>query len=58
MYLCKEMTETSYPKIGDAFGGRDHSTVVYAYEKISKEIKTNSVLADDIEDLRNMINSE
>ena len=58
MYLCKELTDTSYPKIGDAFGGRDHSTVVYAYEKISSEIKTNSVLADDIEDLRNMIDSE
>ena len=57
MYLCKELTDTSYPKIGDAFGGRDHSTVVYAYEKISSEIKTNSALADDIEDLRNMIDN-
>ena len=57
MYLCKELTDTSYPKIGDAFGGRDHSTVVYAYEKISSEIKTNSSLADDIEDLRNMIDN-
>ena len=57
MYLCKELTDTSYSKIGDAFGGRDHSTVVYAYEKISSEIKTNSALADDIEDLRNMIDN-
>ena len=55
MYLCKELTDTSFPKIGDAFGGRDHSTAVYAYEKISKEINTNSQLASEIEELKNAL---
>lgn len=55
MYLCKELTDTSFPKIGDAFGGRDHSTAVYAYEKISKDMKTNSQLASEIEELKNAL---
>ena len=39
MYLSREMTELSYPEIGDQFGGRDHTTVLHAYKKIQKDLK-------------------
>ena len=39
MYLSRELTELSLPMIGDTFGGRDHTTVLHAYDKISREIK-------------------
>ena len=38
MYLCRTLTESSLPEIGRAFGGRDHSTVLHAIEKIEREI--------------------
>lgn len=40
MYLIREMTDLSLPKIGEIFGGRDHSTVVHSCDKINKEIDT------------------
>jgi chromosomal replication initiator protein len=36
MYLCRELTEASLPQIGGRFGGRDHSTVLYAVNKIER----------------------
>ncbi len=42
MYICRELTDLSLPKIGDEFGGRDHTTVIHAYDKISNDIKNNS----------------
>jgi chromosomal replication initiator protein len=39
MYLCREMTELSLPKIGEAFGGKDHTTVLHACNKIASELK-------------------
>lgn len=41
MYLCRELTEMSLPRIGEEFGGRDHTTVIHAYDKIEEEITTN-----------------
>ena len=55
MYLCREMTDSSLPKIGEYFGGRDHTTVLHAYDKISSEIKTNEVLAEEIRKLKEEI---
>ena len=52
MYLCREMTESSLPKIGEYFGGRDHTTVLHAYDKIASEIKNNEILADEIHQLK------
>ena len=39
MYLCRTKTDETYPRIGLEFGGRDHSTVIHAYDKISEDIK-------------------
>lgn len=39
MYLCRELTDSSLPKIGEQFGGRDHTTVIHAHEKIGNELK-------------------
>ena len=55
MYLCREMTDLSFPKIAESFGGKDHTTILHAYDKISKEIKVNSVLAEEIRDLKDQI---
>lgn len=53
MYLCRELTDLSLPKIGEEFGGRDHTTVIHAHEKISNEIKTNSDVKEKIEKIIN-----
>ena len=42
MYLCRDIAQISTPKIGQAFGKRDHSTVMHACNKIAKETKENS----------------
>jgi chromosomal replication initiator protein len=55
MYLCREMTDLSLPQIGKYFGGRDHTTVMHAYDKIEKEIKDNDLFAKEISNLRNDI---
>jgi len=51
MYLAKANTNHSLPEIGDAFGGRDHTTVLHACRKIA-ELKESS--ADVLEDHRNL----
>ncbi len=48
MYLLREMLKLSYPNIGERLGKRDHTTVIHAYEKISKEINSNSVFNQKI----------
>lgn len=52
MYLCREIANLSFPVIGRDFGGRDHSTVLHAYSKISKEYDTNPETKDLIEDIK------
>ena len=51
MYLCRELADLSYPKIGELFGGRDHTTVIHAYEKISKNKNTNLTLQKEIQEM-------
>ena len=45
MYLCRELTDWSLPKIGELFGGRDHTTVIHAYEKVNRERQEDSRIA-------------
>lgn len=44
MYLSRELTDLSLPRIGDQFGGRDHTTVIHACDKIANDLKTDSNL--------------
>lgn len=55
MYMCRELADMSYPKIGEAFGGRDHTTVIHAYEKISSGRKSDLQLASDLEKMQELL---
>jgi chromosomal replication initiator protein len=52
MYLCTELTDLSLPKIGDEFGGRDHTTVIHARDKIANDMTQNSDLSLTIDSLK------
>ncbi len=52
MYLARDLTELSYPEIGAAFGGKDHSTVIYATRKIEKKMEQDHSLTSFIEGLK------
>ncbi|MDB4866131.1 MAG: dnaA, partial [Cohnella sp.] len=55
MYLSRELTDHSLPKIGDAFGGRDHTTVIHAHDKISQLLKLDQELYKIINSLTEKI---
>jgi chromosomal replication initiator protein len=55
MYLAKQLTPRSLPEIGRKFGGRDHTTVMYAIRKIEDLRTTEPLLSDDIETLRRLL---
>jgi len=51
MYLFRELTDLSYPQIAKEFGGRDHTTVIHAYDKISALMKERQAIYDDVQSL-------
>jgi len=51
MYIVREITQLSTTNIGDEFGHRDHATVVYAIQKVEKDMKSNARLKATIEDI-------
>lgn len=55
MYLCRELTDLSLPKVGEAFGGRDHTTVMHAVKKIAKSMNEDSATYDSITEITNDI---
>ncbi|MDR1263783.1 MAG: chromosomal replication initiator protein DnaA [Oscillospiraceae bacterium] len=55
MFLIREFTSDSLPRIGDEFGGRDHSTVIHACEKVALELTTTPSVKLMVEDLRRII---
>ena len=55
MYLCREVANMSYPKIGEDFGNRDHSTVMHACKKIENEIKEKNNTRLIVESVKNII---
>ena len=55
MYLCRELTDMSLPKIGQTFGGRDHTTVMHADKKIRKEMAERRRIYDQVQELTSRI---
>ena len=55
MYLCRDVANMSYPKIGEDFGNRDHSTVMHACKKIENEIKEKNNTRLIVESVKNII---
>jgi len=55
MYLSRKLTNASFPDIGGIIGGRDHSTVIYANNKIKKLIEVDMKLAKIINDIENSL---
>ena len=51
MYLAKELTNHSLPEIGEAFGGRDHTTVLHAYRTINGFRQNDTSVSEDVTNL-------
>ncbi|MFC4077227.1 chromosomal replication initiator protein DnaA [Salinithrix halophila] len=56
MYLSRELTDCSLPKIGEEFGGRDHTTVIHAHEKISRTLSMDTSMRKAVEDIQKRLN--
>lgn len=57
IYLCRELAKESFPKIGTYFGGRDHSTIISSYTKISKDLQTNEQLKIVINEIKQKLST-
>lgn len=57
IYLIRTLTESSYPKIGESLGGRKHTTVLYACEKVREELTRHPVLEQQIQEITRRIQS-
>lgn len=58
MYLCRELTPLSLPKIGQLFGGRDHTTVMYAHKKIAKLIAERRSVYNQVSELTTRVRQQ
>ncbi|MBU4554099.1 MAG: chromosomal replication initiator protein DnaA, partial [Candidatus Desulforudis sp.] len=56
MYLTRELTDLSLPQIGEQFGGRDHTTVIHACDKIAQELREDSTVQGIIHELISRVN--
>ena len=57
IYLTRDMTGSSFPTIGDAFGGRKHTTILYSFEKMKEEMQVNKTLYETISEISKRITS-
>jgi chromosomal replication initiator protein len=55
MYLCRELTDASYPEIGRQFGGKDHTTIIHACRQVAKAREADTTLHTTIETLKEKI---
>ncbi len=58
MYLCRELTDLSLPRIGQEFGGKDHTTVMHAVKKVTKELVEKRHIYNQVTELTTLIKSE
>ena len=58
MYLCRELTDLSLPKIGERFGGRDHSTVIYATNKVRELMQKSESSFEQVRELTTRIRQQ
>jgi len=58
MYICRDMTDLSLPKIGESFGNRDHTTVLHACDKITSELKSNESLREVVKEIQKSIKED
>jgi len=58
MYLCRELTNASFPEIGEKFGGKDHTTIMYAHRKISAQKEKEENLKNELRDLVKLLKEE
>ncbi|MBA2478619.1 MAG: chromosomal replication initiation protein DnaA, partial [Sporichthyaceae bacterium] len=58
MYLCRELTDLSLPKIGQQFGGRDHTTVMHAERKIRSLMAERRAIFNQVSELTNRIKQQ
>ena len=55
MYILREDFNTSYPYIGQKLGGRDHTTVMHAYDKIKTDITRDPLLSQEIDQIKSLL---
>jgi chromosomal replication initiator protein len=55
MYLCRELTDASYPEIGRHFGGKDHTTIIHACRQVGKAKENDPALHATLETLKEQI---
>ncbi len=55
MYLSRELTDNSLPKIGADFGGKDHTTVIHAHEKIQQLMQTDAATQNEVAEIKNLL---
>jgi chromosomal replication initiator protein len=58
MYLCRELTDLSLPKIGERFGGRDHSTVIFAVNKVKQHMQERESWYEQVRELTSRIRQQ
>lgn len=52
IYICRELTKSSYPEIGEKFGGKDHSTIIHSVKKIEKQMANDLEIKNIVENLK------
>jgi chromosomal replication initiator protein len=58
MYLAREVTLSSLPQIGEAFGGRTHSTVLHSCNKLAAELETSELLQRDVQAIQSVLTGD